>query len=164
MTGARVTALVRNVLRGAAGGAAGTTALDAATYLDMALRGRPSSSTPQDVVEKVSDTSGIDVPGQGETRDNRVHGIAPLMGIVTGVGVGALLGLARAVGWRPSAVTEVVAAAGLALVGANAPMTALGVTDPRSWSTTDWAADVIPHLVYGAVTVRALRAMTEPAR
>ncbi len=34
----------RRLLLGAAAGAAGTTALDAVTYLDMALRGRPASS------------------------------------------------------------------------------------------------------------------------
>lgn len=27
----------------------------------------------------------------------------------------------------------------------------LGVTDPRRWTAADWAADVIPHLAYGAL-------------
>jgi hypothetical protein len=35
-------------------------------------------------------------------------------------------------------------------------MSLLGVTDPRSWSTTDWASDVVPHLAYGFVTALAL--------
>ena len=34
------------LLSGAAAGAAGTTALNVITYLDIALRGRPTSSTP----------------------------------------------------------------------------------------------------------------------
>ena len=34
------------LLAGIAAGAAGTTALNATTYLDMALRGRPASRTP----------------------------------------------------------------------------------------------------------------------
>jgi hypothetical protein len=37
------------------------------------------------------------------------------------------------------------------LVAANGPMTVLGVTDPRTWSATDWASDLVPHLVYGLV-------------
>ncbi|WP_202925982.1 hypothetical protein [Goekera deserti] len=40
------------------------------------------------------------------------------------------------------------------LVGTNGPMTALGVTDPRTWSATDRVSDVVPHLAYAAV-VRA---------
>ncbi|MGI8900330.1 MAG: hypothetical protein ACR2HA_05280 [Nocardioides sp.] len=36
----------RSVLAGVAAGAAGTTALNAVTYLDMAIRGRGTSSTP----------------------------------------------------------------------------------------------------------------------
>ena len=39
------------VLRGAAAGAAGTTALNAVTYLDMTVRGRGTSSTPEQTVE-----------------------------------------------------------------------------------------------------------------
>lgn len=38
------------------------------------------------------------------------------------------------------------------MLGANGPMAGLGVTDPRSWSAGDWAADVVPHLAYGLVT------------
>ena len=35
------------LLRGAAAGAAGSTALNAVTYLDMVVRGRGTSSTPE---------------------------------------------------------------------------------------------------------------------
>jgi hypothetical protein len=43
--------VLRLGLLGAAAGAAGTTALNTVTYLDMAVRGRPTSSTPEDIVE-----------------------------------------------------------------------------------------------------------------
>ena len=43
----------RGILAGAAAGAAGTTALNLIAYLDMTLRGRGASSTPEDTVEKV---------------------------------------------------------------------------------------------------------------
>jgi hypothetical protein len=39
-----------------------------------------------------------------------------------------------------------------ALLAGNAPMTVLGVTDPRQWNAEAWISDVVPHLAYGAVT------------
>src|SRR3954451_10057427 len=75
-------------LRGAAAGAAGTTALNAVTYLDMVVRGRGTSSTPEDTVEKLAEKAHREIPGQAETRSNRVQGLGPLMGLVAGVGVG----------------------------------------------------------------------------
>ncbi len=35
-------------------------------------------------------------------------------------------------------------------------MTALDVADPRTWPTSAWVADVVPHLAYGAVTAAVL--------
>ncbi|MGI8536373.1 MAG: hypothetical protein ACR2K2_07700 [Mycobacteriales bacterium] len=147
---------LRGVLLGAAAGAAGTTALNATTYLDMSVRGRPTSSTPEDTVEALSNKAHVPVPGEGDTRDNRLAGLGPLTGLVAGVGTGALLGLARAAGWRPGLLVGSVAATLGALAGSNGPMTALGVTDPRTWPASSWAADVVPHLVYGAVTAVVL--------
>jgi hypothetical protein len=77
------------MLRGAAAGAAGTSALNAVTYLDMALRARPASSTPQDTVEAATRKASVHVPGVGEDRDNRVSALGSLMGLATGVAVGA---------------------------------------------------------------------------
>jgi hypothetical protein len=153
----REQSLLRGVLHGAAAGAAGTTALDAATYLDMAVRGRPTSSTPEDTVEKLSEKSHVPVPGQGEQRANRVAGLGPLIGLVAGVGVGGLLGLVRAAGWRPGLAAGSLAAAVGALLGSNGPMTVLGVTDPRSWAPGDWVGDLVPHLAYGVVTAAVLQ-------
>jgi hypothetical protein len=39
------------ILAGAAAGAAGTAALNAVTYVDMTVRGRPASDTPERTVE-----------------------------------------------------------------------------------------------------------------
>ena len=96
--------LTRLALLGAAAGAAGTTALKAVTYLDMAVRGRPSSSRPKDTVEKLSAVVHVRVPGDDDVRQNRIQGLGPLTGIAAGVGTGALLGLGRGCGWRPSTV------------------------------------------------------------
>ncbi len=146
------TTLSRGALRGAAAGAAGTTALNAVTYLDMVLRGRGTSSTPEDTVEKLSDKIHVPVPGEGDERDNRVSGLGALTGIVSGVGIGGLLGVVRAAGWRPGILAGSTAATLGALLGTNGPMTALGITDPRTWPPSSWVSDVVPHLAYGVVT------------
>lgn len=142
----------RNLLGGALAGAAGTTALNAVTYLDMAARGRPASSTPQDTVKALADRVGVSIPGDEQTRQNRLAGLGPLTGIGAGVAVGAALGALRALGWRPGLLTGAAAAAGAAMVGANGPMALVGTTDPRTWSAKAWVSDVVPHLAYGAVT------------
>ena len=61
------------VLRGAAAGAAGTTALDVVTYLDMVVRGRAASSTPERTVEKLAETAHVQIPGHGQERARRRH-------------------------------------------------------------------------------------------
>src|SRR3954471_16170709 len=75
---------VRRLAVGAAAGAAGTAALNAVTFADMALRGRAASETPEQTVEKLIDRAPFDLPGDEETRRNRPSGPAPLMGAVDG--------------------------------------------------------------------------------
>ena len=94
------------------------TALTAVTHLDMIVRGRGASSTPEESVRRMADRAGIDVPGDEDRQRNRVSGAGALLGALTGVAVGAGYGLARALGWRPSVPTA-------ALV--------TGI-DPREWS------------------------------
>jgi hypothetical protein len=153
--------LSTGLLAGAAAGAAGTTALNAVTYLDMVWRGRPASSTPEDTVEKLASRASMTIPGDSDTRPNRVSGLGALTGILAGIGAGALLGAARAAGWRPGLVQGSAVAGTAALLAGNGPMTVLGVTDPRSWSATDWVSDVVPHLAYGAVAAGLLHRLTD---
>lgn len=149
--------LGRALLAGAAAGAAGTTALNLVTYLDMTVRGRPASDTPERTVERLAGTVGIDVPGGGDVRAARVSGIGAALGLATGVAVGAVAGLVRGSGVRlPYPVGAAVTTAGV-LAAANGPMTVLGITDPRTWSATDWASDVVPHVAYATVTSAVLR-------
>jgi hypothetical protein len=138
-------------LRGAAAGAAGSTALNAVTYLDMTVRGRPTSSTPEQTVEKLAEKAHVTIPGEGETRENRLQGLGPLTGLAAGVGMGVLVGLVRAAGFRTRPLVGTALITAGVLVAANGPMTVLGITDPRTWSATDWLSDVVPHLAYGAV-------------
>ena len=139
------------VLRGAAAGAAGTTALNAVTYLDMTVRGRGTSSTPEQTVEALAGKAHVQIPGDEETRSNRVQGLGPLTGLVAGIGVGVLAGLARAAGLRTPPLAGTALTTAVVLVASNGPMTVLGITDPRTWSATDWVSDLVPHLAYGAV-------------
>jgi hypothetical protein len=149
-------------LRGAAAGAAGSTALNAVTYLDMVVRGRGTSSTPEQTVEKLAETAHVSIPGDDETRQNRVQGLGPMTGLVAGVGVGVVVGLVRASGYRSQPLVGTLLTTLGVLVAANGPMTALGITDPRTWSATDWASDVVPHLAYGAVVKTTMDAF-DPA-
>ncbi|MFJ3659607.1 hypothetical protein ACWEIK_13375 [Streptomyces sp. NPDC004673] len=144
--------MIRSILRGAAAGAAGTTALDAATYADMALRGRGASDVPAQAADKLAEDVGLHVGGTGDTRENRLSGLGALSGIGVGVATGVVVSLAHRVGvrlpwWAGSLVTGV-----LAMAATDASMTRLGVTDPRTWSAKDWVSDLVPHLVFGAVT------------
>ncbi|HEX3932200.1 MAG TPA: hypothetical protein VHW64_15980, partial [Nocardioides sp.] len=61
--------------------------------------------------------------------------------------------------WHPSWRLGAPLAAVLAMTGGNAPMAVLDVTDPRSWSPTDWLADALPHAAFGVVTATALHLM-----
>jgi hypothetical protein len=144
--------LLDGLLAGAAAGAAGTTALNAVTYLDMALRGRPASSTPEESVEKMAEQAGLTIPGDDEARQNRVAGLGPLMGLLTGASAGAVAGALRAAGVRlPLSVGATLVGAG-AMIGANAPMIRMGLTDPRQWGPASWLSDLVPHAAYGVVT------------
>lgn len=137
----------RQIVIGLAAGAAGTVALNAVTYLDMLARGRPTSSMPADAAGKLSDMAGVDL-GDDDTAANRREALGALLGLVTGVGVGAVYGLIRS----RLDVPRVIAALGLvaaAMGGSDLPMTQLGLTDPREWDATSWIADLLPHLAYG---------------
>jgi hypothetical protein len=147
------------IFHGAVAGAAGTTALNAVTYVDMAVRGRPASDAPERSVEAVAERSGHPVPGDGDTRKNRLTGSGALAGIATGVGVGAAVGLLRAAGVRVPGLWGAAAVGATAMAATDLSMAALKVSDPRTWSATDWMSDAIPHLAFGAVTCATLKAM-----
>jgi hypothetical protein len=143
--------------KGLIAGAAGTTALNAATYADMALRGRPASTAPEQTVDTLAQQAGHPVPGAGETRENRLTGLGSLSGIATGVGVGAAAGLLHPVLTRLPMLLSAALVGGGVMAATDLSMVKLGVTDPSSWSAADWASDAAPHLVFGAVTVGTLR-------
>nr|WP_246458244.1 hypothetical protein [Saccharopolyspora gloriosae] len=133
-------------------GAAGTTALNAATYLDMAVRARPGSTSPEQTVRQAERRFG-ELPGDdASARDNRRSGIGALLGIGAGIGVGAVYGCVRAKAAHAPLPVMAVVAGVAANAGSTAPMSALGVTDPREWTARTWLMDLVPHLAYGVVT------------
>ena len=154
--------MTRGYLRGAAAGAAGTTALNATTYLDMAIRARGASSAPEDVVEKTADKAGLGIPGQGDERANRLAALGPLSGTAVGVIVGTVAGRVhhalRKRGRSIPAPIAIVLISAAAMAMSDVPLKLLGVSDPADWAVKDWASDAVPHLVFGAVTYATLRA------
>jgi hypothetical protein len=150
--------IIRNLLRGVAAGAAGTSALNAATHLDMVIRGRPTSPMPERAVEELAKRTGTEIPGSGDARDNRVQGLGALSGIATGMAVGVAGVLLGPLLRRLPLPISGVALGAVAMAGSDVPMTRLGLTDPSSWSQADWLADAVPHLAYGVAAAWTLRA------
>ncbi|MFF7969699.1 hypothetical protein [Streptomyces sp. NPDC007905] len=144
--------MIQSIVRGGAAGAAGTTVLNAVTYADMALRGRPSSEVPAQVVDKITQDVGRPVPGSGDTRDNRLSGLGALSGIAVGCGTGAAVSLLRRAGVRMPWWLGGVVTGALAMAATDLPIARLGVSDPTTWSVKDWVSDAVPHLMYGLVT------------
>lgn len=144
--------------RGLAAGAVGTTVLNTVTYLDMAIRGRPSSSTPGQLVDAVAEAMGHEVPGNGEAEESRRSGLGALAGIANGLATGVLASAVRAAGVRLPPPVGAVMAGAAAMAATDVPTAVLGISDPRTWSAAEWAADAVPHLAYGAAVQAVLEA------
>lgn len=154
---------IDTVRRGVVAGAAGVTALNLATYLDMLVRGRGESSVPERLVDAIADKTGTSIPGKGARRNARRSALGALSGIAVGSAAGVVASAARSgAGRRAPLPVEAVANGALAMALSDVPATALGLTSPRAWSTVDWLADAIPHLAYGAATTATLDAMAGP--
>jgi hypothetical protein len=143
---------MQKAAHGILAGMAGATALNAATYADMILRGRPASSAPAQTVEEATMRAGLEIPGTGDERGNRVEGLGALAGIAAGVLTGAAAGQLRGTVRKLGPVLGPAAIAAAAMATTDASMAALGVTDPRSWDAASWLSDAVPHLAYGLVT------------
>jgi hypothetical protein len=158
----------RQLLRGAAAGAAGTSALNAATYLDMLVRARPASTTPEESVRRIVERDRpTALSAKGPNSDeaaNRRTALGALMGIATGVGAGAVLGAVRPLLGPRRRVPAMVVAALAANLGGVLPMWALGISDPREWSTESWISDLLPHLAYGIVTAAVYDQLDQEGR
>ncbi|GAA4188506.1 hypothetical protein GCM10022252_23870 [Streptosporangium oxazolinicum] len=141
-------------------GAAGTTALDVAGYLDMVVRGRSASGLPAQAAGRLAERAGADL-GSGEAADSRREGLGALLGYATGLGAGGLYGLLAG----DRRVPLPLAALGLsaaAMTASVAPLIALRLTDPRDWNASSWVSDIVPHLAYGLTAAAAYDRLTRP--
>lgn len=146
-------------LRGAASGAVGTTALNAVTFGDMLVRGRPSSSVPAKAAGNLADAVGLaSLRTDNDTpeAENRREALGALLGYATGVGIGAAYALTR----KRTSVDHLFRSGVLlglaAMAVGDAPIVLTGASDPRTWSPGAWLSDIVPHVVYGLVTAAAL--------
>jgi hypothetical protein len=139
--------MANRILAGAIAGAAGVVALNAASYVDMLVRGRSG-----DEAEAERDDAGEDVAA------NRRDAMGGLPGMVNGIGIGVVYGIARLILPRPPAWLAGAALGAAAMAASDDPATRLGATEPRDWSATNWASDVLPHMAFGLVTAVAFEA------
>jgi hypothetical protein len=115
----------------AAAGAAGSTALDAVTHLDMTVRGRGTSCTPEQTAEALAARTHVPIPA---TRSTGRTGCRPGVDDRPGrrdrrrTGVGLL----RASGFRSQPLVGTPLTTLALPVASDGPMTVLGVTDPRT--------------------------------
>ena len=153
-------------LRGLVAGAMGTVALDITTYMDMAIRGRSASNAPSQLVHIIAEQIRLPLSSQGvgsqdQTAQNRESGLGALLGYVNGLGTGCIYGMLR------SQFDEIPIPLAGTLVGLTAmaasdvPLVALRLSDPKTWGISGWLADLIPHLIYGIVTVATYEALSK---
>jgi hypothetical protein len=152
--------LVAAAGRGALAGAVGTVVLNTTAYLDMLVRGRPASELPDEAAAWLVAPVGIHLGGDAPAARSRRQALGALLGTAAGVGVGIAYGLARPAGPSSRTLAEGAAVGAVAMVATNLPMTASGLTDPRTWGWVGWLADVVPHLAYGLGAAAALRQLT----
>ncbi len=106
----------------------------------MPVRGRGSSSAPQDLVGAVADRADVEIPGDDDERDNRLAGLGPLLGTGVGVVVGAMAGLVigalRKRGITPSAPVPVLLIGAAAMALADVPLKLFGISEPSEWEVS----------------------------
>ena len=141
---------VRHTLVGAIAGAAATSALNIATYADIAVRGRGESDVPSKMVKNAAEAAGVGaLASDDETTQHRRSGIGALMGYADGLGVGVAYGALRPAARGVPVLLAALVAGAVAMALSDIAIAKSGASDPRTWGAADWAADAIPHLVYG---------------
>lgn len=82
-----------------------------------------------------------------------------MVGVAVGATAGVLGHLLRHTDRDLPAPVAVLLIGAAAMALSDVPLRAPGISDPRTWAPKDWAADVVPHLAYGAATYATLRSM-----
>lgn len=148
--------MLRGAFLGTIAGAVGTLTLEIVTYGDMLLRGRAPSGVPATTVKILADELGIEglsSKATGDQAENRRSAAGALLGYALGVGLGSAYGWARPALGRVSAPLAGVAVGIAAMTVSDASYAVTGASDPKTWTSTDWVSDLVPHVIYGLVTV-----------
>jgi hypothetical protein len=146
--------MLDRLLLGAVAGAAGNLTLEIVTYGDMLLRGRAASGVPAKMAGTLADTfEALSSAATGNQADNRRSAAGALLGYALGIGLGGAYGLARPSLGRASTPLSGVAVGLAAMAAADTSYAVTGVSDPKSWSVADRISDLVPHVIYGLVTV-----------
>lgn len=155
--------VLRSVLVGTAAGAVGTAALNIVSSADMAARGRPPSEMPSTLVKQLACSAGIaPLAADDETARNRRSGVGALLGYVNGLGVGALYGAIRpALRGKVPLLAAALLAGGATMALSDVPAAKTGATDPATWGPSGWAADIIPHALFGLALAFAFDALDD---
>ncbi|MGW3607194.1 hypothetical protein [Micromonospora sp. NPDC005161] len=147
---------------GAIAGAVGSTALNVVSYLDIALRARPASSTPEQTVDRLARIAHVQL-GSGAPATNRRSGLGALVGYGLGVAAGVAFALYARGRRQPLPVATGVLGAGV-MTMTDGSITALGISNPRTWRRSDWIADIVPHLAYGLTAAATWNRLRRPSR
>ncbi len=155
--------MLRSVLVGTVAGAVGTAALNVATYTDMVTRARPASEIPSEFVKKLATEAGIEpLTGDDDAAKNRRSGAGALLGYANGLGVGAAYGVLRPALRGVPLPLAGLAAGAAAMALSDVPLVRSGLTDPKTWGTSGWLADAIPHALFGLALAVAFDALAAP--
>jgi hypothetical protein len=152
---------MRGLILGAIAGAAGTMALDIASYADMALRGRGASDLPAEVIRRLAAKAGIaalSVPSDDadDATKSRRTALGALGGYKVGILLGALYGLASYPASKDRGIVmRSLVLCALAMAASDVPATMLEATNPAEWGASGWIGDIVPHAAYGLVTAAA---------
>lgn len=147
---------------GAIAGAVGSTALNVVSYLDMVLRARPASATPEETAGRFAELAHVDL-GPEDQAANRRSGLGPLLGYGAGVAAGVAFAVLSGRRRVPLPVAVALLGGGV-MATSDGSMTVLGVTDPRRWGRADWLSDLVPHLAYGLAAAATWNRLRPSAR
>ena len=154
------------LIQGLCAGAAGTTAINLTTYLDMFISGRPASSTPTTLVRRLAQEIGSCEFAQSEesagpqTQSKR-SALGALLGYANGLGVAAVAAHVYPSTRSLGTLVNGVAIGAASMLASDLPIAKFGVSDPQTWSTSDWLRDAVPHFVYGYVTAYTLSKLAQ---
>ncbi|MCF0094818.1 hypothetical protein AB0B39_28615 [Micromonospora sp. NPDC049114] len=146
---------------GAIAGAVGTTALNVVGYLDIALRARAASSTPEQTVDRLAGIAHVDL-GSGPRAANRRSGLGALIGYGLGIAAGVAFALYAGGRRQPLPMATGVLGAGV-MTMTDGSITVLGISDPRTWGRSDWISDIVPHLAYGLTAAATWNRLRRPS-